>query len=101
MELPPHEIAPAGLRTVLGLRRIAVMLLVAVPIALLISIESETRFATWLARSVIVGTGALLAFGLAESWPRRLPRWMGRWVFQLLAMAVAIALGASAFEVIL
>ena len=70
MKLPSPEAAPAGLRTVLGLRRIAVMLLVAVPIALLISIDSETRFATWLARSVIVGTGALVAFGLAESWPR-------------------------------
>lgn len=96
MKLPPHEIAPAGLRTVLGLRRIAVMLLVAVPIALLISIESETRSSTWLARSVIVGTGALLAFGTAESWPPRLPRWIGRWVFQLLAMAVAIPFSAYA-----
>jgi LytS/YehU family sensor histidine kinase len=72
------------------------MLMVAVPIALLISIESETRFPTWLARSVMVGTGALLAFGIAESWPRRLPRWLGRWVFQLLALAVAIPLSAYA-----
>ncbi|MCU0769151.1 MAG: histidine kinase [Burkholderiaceae bacterium] len=70
------------------------MLLIAVPIALLISIESETRFPTWLVRSLIVGSGALLAFGIAESWPRRLPRWLGRWVFQLLALAVAIPLSA-------
>jgi len=90
------DAAPTGLRFVLGLRRIAVMLLVAVPMALLISIDSETRAATWLARSVIIGTGALVAFGLAESWPARLPRWLGRWVFQLLALAVAIPIAAYA-----
>jgi hypothetical protein len=96
MKLPSAETAHAGLKTVLGLRRIAVMLMVAVPIAMLISFESETRFATWLARSVIVGTGALVAFGLAESRPRRLPRWLGRWVFQLLAMAVTVPFAAYA-----
>jgi LytS/YehU family sensor histidine kinase len=42
----------------------------------------------------MVGTGALVAFGLAESRPRRLPRWLARWVFQLLAMAVAIPISA-------
>ena len=91
MEASTSEPAPRGLSTVLGPRRIAVMLLAAVPLALLISLGSaETPAATWIARSLIVGTGALLAFGLAESWPARLPRWLGRWVFQLLAMAVAI-----------
>ena len=96
MKLPPPKTASAGLRTVLGLRRIAVMLMVAVPLALLISIDSQTHVATWLARCVIVGSGALVAFGLAESWPRRLPHWLGRWVFQLLAMAVAIPFSAYA-----
>ncbi len=91
------DAAPTGLRTVLGPRRIAVMLLAAVPIALLISLGSaETPVTTWIARSVIVGTGALVAFGIAESWPARLPRWLGRWVFQLLAMAAAIPISAYA-----
>jgi signal transduction histidine kinase len=82
---------------VLGLRRIAVMLLAAVPLALLISLGSaETPAATWLARSLIIGTGALVAFGLAESWPARLPRWLGRWVFQLLALVVAVPILAYA-----
>lgn len=94
VKLPPAEFEPMGVRKVLGLRRLAVMLMVAVPIALLVSISSETRFPTWLVRSVIVGSGALLAFGIAESWPRQLPRWLGRWVFQLLALAVATPLSA-------
>jgi signal transduction histidine kinase len=90
----PVEAARVDLGTVLGWRRIAVMLMVAVPMALLISVGSETRFGTWLARTVIVGIGALVGFGVAEFWPRRLPRWIGRWVFQLLAMAVAVPLFA-------
>jgi signal transduction histidine kinase len=88
------EAAPAGLRSVLSLRRIAVMLMVAVPIALMISVDSETRTATWLARTVIIGTFALVAFGLAEFWPVRLPCWLGRWVFQLLALAVGVPVWA-------
>lgn len=88
------EAAPAGLRIVLGPRRLGVMLLAAVPLALLIGIDSATPAATWIARSVVLGTGALVAFGVAESWPRRLPRWLGRWVFQLLAMASAIPVSA-------
>lgn len=88
------DAAPSSLSSVLGPRRIAVMLLAAVPLALLMSIGSETRAATWLARGLVVGIGALVAFGLAESVPARLPRWLGRWVFQLLALAVAIPISA-------
>lgn len=90
------EIAVVGPGPVLGLRRVAVMVFVAVPIALLVSIDSTTPALTWLARSLIIGTGALVAFGLAESRPTRLPRWLGRWVFQLLALAVAIPVSTYA-----
>src|SRR5512145_2481403 len=82
--------ASAVLRTVFGFRRFAVMLLTAVPLALLVSIDSTTPAATWIARTVIIGTVALLAFGFAEFRPARLPRWLGRWGFQLLAMALAV-----------
>jgi signal transduction histidine kinase len=88
------EVAPVRLGTVLGWRRLVAMLAVAVPLALMISVDSETRAVTWLARTLIIGTGALLFFGLAESWPARLPRWLARWVFQLIALVVAVPLGA-------
>lgn len=92
----PAAAAPADaaalVRTVLAPRRLAVMLLAALPVALLISIDSVTPVATWIARTVIIGTGAVAAFGLAEFRPARLPRWLGRWVFQLLALAFAVPL---------
>jgi hypothetical protein len=86
------DAGPGRWRAVLSPRRIATMLLAAVPLALLISIDSETPAATWIVRSVIVGAGALVAFGLAESNPARLPGWLARWAFQLFAMALTIPL---------
>jgi len=86
------EAPRVGLGTVLGWRRLVAMLAVAVPLALMISVDSETLLRTWLARTVLIGTGALLFYGLAESWPARLPRWFGRWVFQLIALAIAVPL---------
>ena len=82
--------APSGPSRVFATSRIAVMLLTAIPVALLISIDSQTTFVIWLARSVIIGFAALAAFGLAESKPARLPRWLGRSAFQLLAIGVAV-----------
>lgn len=86
------DTAPVRLATVLGWRRLVAMLLVAIPLALMISVDSETSLATWLVRTVSIGTGTLVFYGLAEAWPARLPRWLGRWVFQLIAMAVAVPL---------
>ena len=90
MVASPSDEAPALLRTVFAPRRIGVMLLTAIPIALLISIDSQTTFPIWLARTVIIGTAALAAFGLAESKPGRLPKWLGRSAFQILAIGVAV-----------
>jgi two-component sensor histidine kinase len=70
------------------------MLLIALPIALLISVDSQTTFLIWLARTVIIGLGALVAFGVAEAWPARLPGWLSRWVFQLIALSVAVPIFA-------
>ena len=36
--------------------------------------------------------GALLAFGLFEQWPARLPAWLARWALQVLGVAVAFPL---------
>jgi signal transduction histidine kinase len=88
----PGETAPLRLATVLGWRRLVAMLAVAVPLALMISADSETPAATWLARTIIIGIGALLFYGLAESRPARLPRRLGRWMFQLIALALAMPL---------
>ena len=36
------------------------------------------------------GSIAMLVFGLFEQWPKRLPRWLGRWALQVVAVAIAM-----------
>jgi signal transduction histidine kinase len=47
-------------------------------------------------RALFVGFIAMLAFGLLEQWPARLPRWLARWCLQLIAVAVSVPLAAIA-----
>lgn len=61
---------------------------------LLMSIGSGTPTYSWVLRTVLVVGLATLAFGVAERWPPTLPRWMARWVIQLLAVVLAIPVAA-------
>jgi len=45
---------------------------------------------------LVIGLGAVLAFGLFEQWPQHLPAWLARWVLQVFGVAVAIPLTAVA-----
>lgn len=47
-------------------------------------------------RFVGLGFILMLAFGLFEQWPRRLPHWMARWVLQVLAVAATVPLATTA-----
>ena len=44
-------------------------------------------------RTVLVGLFAMLAFGLFEQRPKRLPAWLARWVLQVVGVALAILIG--------
>jgi hypothetical protein len=86
--------SPAGLARIFGWRRLRVVLLAAVPLGLLISLGSEaTPAMVWVVRAVSIGLFVLLAFGVAERWPTRLPGWLGRWVVQMLALMLAVPVG--------
>jgi len=91
---------PRGLALVLGWRRIRFTLGISIALALLLSIPRMPPWHHWklglgsaLASTVIVGLGAMLVFGLFEQWPKRLPRWLERWVLQVAGVAVAIPVG--------
>jgi len=45
-----------------------------------------------LLRTMLIAMAALLAFGVAERWPSRLPNWLARWALQVAAVAVTIPL---------
>ena len=85
---------PHGLAALLGWNRMRVALGASTLIGLLLSVTS--LLPTWMviARTMVVGACALLAFGLFERWPARLPSWLARWVLQVAAIVVVVPFGA-------
>lgn len=75
-------------------RRLRFTLLVSAGFGLLTSIDNETATLIVVGRAVLVGIAAMLAFGVFERWPRRLPRWIGRSALQLVAIACVIPIAA-------
>lgn len=78
----------------LGWPRVRVALLASTVFALFLRPNFVLPFYVVVSRAMVVGFAALLAFGLFERWPARLPRWFARWVLQVLAIILAVPLGA-------
>jgi signal transduction histidine kinase len=74
----------------LAWRRVLLALGVSAFVGLILSPAFTIRAAVVMARELPVGLAALLAFGLFEQWPRRLPGWLARWALQVLAVAFVI-----------
>jgi hypothetical protein len=69
-------------------RRVAVALTISVAVGLLLMTHSKSPPSSLFLRTTILGLSATTAFALFESWPRRLPRWLQRWVLQVVAVGV-------------
>ncbi|MGH7726310.1 MAG: sensor histidine kinase [Candidatus Eiseniibacteriota bacterium] len=65
-------------------------LLLAAGWALLVSHGWLSGFGSLLTRTVILSLFAMFVFSLFERWPKRLPRWIARWVLQVVAVAAVI-----------
>jgi hypothetical protein len=82
---------PRGLALMFGWRRVLVVFGVAALVGLIISPAFiTTRTAVVVGREMFVGLAALLAFGLFEQWPLRLPAWVARWVLQVVGVAISV-----------
>ena len=78
----------------LGWRRVRFTLVVSALFGLMLSLASETSTLIVVARAMMVGLAAMLAFGLFEQWPRRLPRWLARSALQLIGIVAVVPLAA-------
>jgi Histidine kinase len=88
---------PRGLARILGLRRVLIVLGVSGLLGLIISPSfTTTPAAEVMAREMAVGLAALLAFGVFEQWPARLPPWVARWFLQVAAVAFVVPFAALA-----
>jgi len=73
-----------------GWQRLAVAL--ALSLAPAVLVHSGWTLSSLLFRTVTLGLIAVLVFGLFEQWPKRLPRWLARWVLQVVGVGVAMPL---------
>jgi signal transduction histidine kinase len=81
---------PHGLALMLAWRRVLLALGVSIVVGLILHPAFTIPTAVVMAREMPVGLAALLAFGLFEQWPARLPGWLARWALQVLAVAFVI-----------
>ncbi len=71
----------------LGWPRVRVTLTASILIGLALRLGYRVPTVVVVGRAMVVGFCALLAFGLFERWPLRLPRWLARWALQTMATA--------------
>ncbi|RQO55581.1 sensor histidine kinase [Paucibacter sp. KBW04] len=70
--------------------RVRLWLLVTLVWALIRTMSSVTPFAEWLARCGLATALGVLAFDLADRWPRQTSSWSTRWIWHLLAVLIAM-----------
>ena len=91
---------PRGLALIFGWRRLLVALIASALVGLLISPAFTTMSAfEVMGRELVVGLPTLIAFGLFEQWPARLPSWFARWALQVLGVAFVVPLSVLALYV--
>jgi signal transduction histidine kinase len=91
---------PRGLALMLGWRRVLLAFLMSALVALIISPAFlKVPAAMMIVRELPIGFAVLLAFGLFEQWPRRLPRWLARWALQVLAVAAVVPFAVLALYI--
>jgi hypothetical protein len=75
---------------ILSWPRVRIVLGTSTLFGLLLSLGHDTPTLVVICRTIFVGVGALIAFGIFERWPRRLPKWFARSALQILAILVSI-----------
>jgi hypothetical protein len=91
---PPAAAKPRGLALALSWTRVRFTLITSTIFGLMLSAGSVTPTPIVVARAWIVGFAVLLAFGLIEQRPRHLPKWLARWVLQLVAVMFVVPFAA-------
>jgi histidine kinase/histidine kinase/DNA gyrase B/HSP90-like ATPase len=89
---PPPR--PRGLALMFGWRRLLITVATSLLLGLFLSLISVLPASIVVARAMFVGLATLLAFGLFEQWPARLPDWIERWALQQIAVVTEVPVAA-------
>ena len=85
--------------TLFGWQRLLVAAGAAAAVFLVLAQGWKSELETLGLRVATAALAALLAFGLVERWPPRLPQWLARWPLQLLAVALVLPLVNLAYYI--
>ncbi len=91
---------PRGLALALNWRRLRFTLLFSLAIGTMIGLGWQSGWWSAVVRVIALGLIAMLVFGLFEQWPRRLPRWLARWVLQVVGVAASIPIATFCIYVL-
>jgi two-component sensor histidine kinase len=91
---PAIAIKPHGLALLFGWPRVRFTLSISALFGLFLSLLSETATLIVVARALIVGLSAMIAFGLFEQLPRHLPSWLARSALQIIGVFVSVPFSA-------
>ncbi len=92
---------PRGFARLFAWQRFVCVLAVGAAMGLLQSPAYEsTPTYNVMSRAMLIGVVALMAFGIFEQWPARLPPWMARWCLQVCAVVFVIPLAVFVFYVV-
>ena len=90
MQAIVQEVPRQGIARVLSPRRVLFTLAASALMGLIVSPIWIIATTEVMARAMLVGLIALIAFGVLEVWPVRLPGWLARWALQVFGVAFAI-----------
>jgi two-component sensor histidine kinase len=91
---------PRGLALLLNWRRVRFTLIASIIVTMPLALGWKSGPLSLLLRTLTLGFVAMLAFGLFEQWPKRLPDWLARWVLQVFSVAVAMPLATFVIYVL-
>src|SRR5260221_9218764 len=86
---------PKGLARMLAWRRLKPPLIACAVLFLMMAPGWQVSYAVLIFRLLFIALVAVLAFGILERWPARLPSWVARWVLQVVAVAVVMPFAAA------
>jgi len=95
--VPSAPAQPRGLALIFGWRRLRFTLGFSIALGLLMGLGWKSGLASILVRTVTLGLVAMIVFGAFEQWPRTPPRWLPRWVLQVVGVGLVMPIATFAF----
>ena len=90
---PPTTAAkPRGLALMFRWQRVSLALGMSSAVGLMLSPTFVAGTSAWqvMCREMVLGMATLIAFGIFEQWPARMPSWIARWAVQVIAVACVV-----------